>query len=123
MQFTEKEIELSKQLKEAGLEWKLEEGDWYFGEDGEIILFTGAYDVIRRKDTWLPLWHECRNIILEKGWILRLLFDTPPQVEWRIHIVYEQQIEKHTHTIEATGETDLEAIYKALLEVLKNRER
>lgn len=150
MIFTEKEIELVQQLKEAGLDWKPSfgdvvlitdelltreyrnalkwkglttgaetHGDYFTGIVIGTLILLSHIDIelaiwdSRRWTIWCPLWYQCRNIMLEKGWILRGLIETPPHVEWRIHLVYEHQDDNKV--IEATGKTDLEAMYKAVL--------
>ncbi len=36
-------LEMAKKLKEAGLEWEPQRGDWYyFGDDGELHIYRGA---------------------------------------------------------------------------------
>lgn len=144
MQFTEKEMELAKKMKEMGIEWAYPvEGDWFISANGnidgniawvclgvgmttEFILFYSGYADhkwqaicnVKKGDTiWLPLWHQCRNIIADEGWHIVGFIDTPPQVEWRIHISLERRIDEEIHRIEATGETDLEAMYKAIIAI------
>ena len=139
MQFTKKEMELARQMKEAGLEWAPMFGDvvlyhtdimvvWYSagkfivcipqeverGVDGKgEYCYQSHYNLIPRDVVWLPLWHQCREVMLGEGWHLTLI-ETPPQVEWRVHLVYERISDEKTYCIEATGHTDLEALYKAI---------
>lgn len=140
MQFTEKELEFAREMKEMGLEWAYPvEGDWFIAANGntawvclgigmttEVIHFHNGYADhswqaicnMEKGDTiWLPLWCQCRDIIANEGWHIVGFIDTPPQVEWRVHINLERQIDEETHCIEATGETDLEAMYKAIIAI------
>ena len=125
MQFTDQEIILAKQLKEAGLEWIPEVGDWFLSDFNNAYLIpnqTAALNFNKQAGgTWLPLWHQCREVILGEGWHLTLI-ETPPQVEWRVHLVYERIVDKKTYCIEATGLTDLEAMYKAMGMLIPKKE-
>ena len=78
MNFTDKEIQLAKDMKEAGLEWKPQQADWYcsifvvdsiyrffpaiddehqFRVEGHV--YYGLFYEIDNDLTWLPLWHQC----------------------------------------------------------------
>lgn len=112
MQFTKKEIELAKRLKENRIKWHSEEGDWYFGEDGEVLLW--AYNVIRTRDTWLPLLHQCREILGKAGYYF-LLLSKGDNIQLDLW-----QKDTGNYICFFRGESDLEAIYQALLEVITN---
>lgn len=136
MQFTEKEIELAKQLKEAGLEWEPEEGDSYIcnlksnrysivtgidydrGDKGWIYVMSPS-DGLRNINLccWLPLWHQCREIFKETN--IELTISDVPGTNVTLTLWKRQggAIEFYQQIV---AEADLEAMYKALLEVLNN---
>lgn len=79
MSFTSKEIQLASDMKEYGLEWEPKIGDWYdFGKTQYLVVpdgirWTNYYCYLKptkeyewkssNKLTWLPLWHQCREIL------------------------------------------------------------
>ena len=132
MNFTDAEEKLAKQLKEAGLEWKPEIGDYYLDEDSNIELLTTEtmnwwltgyyhYSLPVSKKVWLPLWHQSRKRLKDLGWIVVAFFDLEGSVNLRITKEEKENpsqalgIEFDTITILESA-TDLEAMYKALLE-------
>jgi len=139
MTFTEKEKKLAKQLKEAGLAWSPEEGDWfwctedlshqfYLGESlpssfvfkaGEPYVFEAAMTwhiqqggLRIDKLVWLPTWEQSRQILKKHGFAIQL-----HDHDHRTEIEARAANEKLT----AEGETDLESLYPILLEILKTR--
>lgn len=116
MDFSDVEIELAKQLKEAGLEWKPQNGDYYLDEYGDIEFLTPEimnwwltgyyhYSLPISKKVQLPLWHQCREILREAGYHIEL-------TESSNHLVLK--FTKDGKQGYVTANTDLEAMYKAL---------
>lgn len=130
MQFTDKEIELARQMKEAGLGWKPEVGDRFLhrkktyivrdaSDDSVFAIRSYPYDedceFARCYCTWLPLWHKCREIMQKAGYCLTDVFEKTINDIIMVYIVYFRDgIE-----IARGGHTDLEAIYKVILELLQ----
>ncbi len=122
MNFTKREIELAKQLKESGIEWKPEAGDWFILEhvahpllvtrppdskDGACIIKAQDYTIYKSHIgvtyTWLPLWHQARGLLSE---FTPFIFNgKPPMLT--------------IQTWQFTGDTDLEVMYRAMLELEK----
>lgn len=138
MQFTEQEKQLAKSLKESGLAWNPQEGDWfwateefshqfYLGESvpssfffrkGEAYVFDSAMTwhiqqggLKPDKFVWLPQWAQCRAMLAARGYTLELRDESG-----NVHI----QAKNANHSLTATGNTDLEALYALLQRVLKN---
>lgn len=133
MNFTKKEILLAMDMKEAGLEWMPEEGDWF--ADGAstkrlVVMATdkefsdipyamwtyrgGGYSWDARDYIWLPLWHQCREIMQKAGYCLTDVFETTINKITMIYVVYFRDgIE-----IARNGHTDLEAVYQVVLSAL-----
>ncbi len=79
--FTNEQIDLARRLKQAGLEWQPRPGHYVYDEAGMIeppspfqerVYFildlkhflrrSGTIDELKRGMTWLPLWHQAREI-------------------------------------------------------------
>ena len=137
MQFTKKEIELAKQLKEAGLEWEPEVGDWFLHRDKAYIVRDIGRDFVQAiqsypydseevlakcYSTWLPLWHQCRKYSGEHGWDIEIFHQSEDKIHLRL--VKEKEIQNQPLGIEIDTititdcHTDLEVMYQAILEVL-----
>lgn len=139
MEFTETEKNAAKQLKEAGLNWKPQEGDWfwttgdlshhfYLGESlpssfsfraGEAYVFDASMTWHVQQGglkldlfVWLPTWEQCRKFLKEQGFTLQL----HDHVQG-IQIEARRGNEKLTNL----GRTDLEALYPMMSEILKTR--
>jgi len=122
MNFTDREIELAKQLHSSGLEWKPQGGDWYIDKDGEIILLTGmTIDLWRQYESlpiknkiWLPLWHQCRQLISDADlYILLLTKKDDIQIDiWQYDSGHKTSQGQYLGLIR--GETDLEAMYQVI---------
>ena len=138
MNFTDAEKELSKQLKEAGLEWNPEFGDvvlyhrdffmvWYSA--GKFVVCTpqevevgvddkkgeyhyqSHYNLMQDNVLWVPCWHQCREELLKRGWFINNHFDHNKKVILQIsNGIYG--------FYNAEGNTDLEAMYRVLLKVI-----
>ncbi len=134
MNFTEKEKELALQLKQKGLKWKPEEGDWfwvmeevshhfylgenlpasYFFQRGGVFLFDssmiwhlqhGGLNI--SSFVWLPSWNFCRKVLRNKEYLLEL-HDSKDGIFLRVSKKDEQY--------EQNALTDLEAVYSILLQ-------
>ena len=138
MQFTDKEIELAKQLEKVGLEWKPEIGDCFIHRDEIYILRDVGNEVaygIRHYPyeeecvfplcycIWLPLWHQCRGILAEKNLDISLV-DSKYCVMltlWKRKWWNGTDQRSLEFMTQIKADTDLEAMYKAILEVLRTR--
>lgn len=136
MQFSETEKQLAKTLKESGLKWNPEEGDWfwctedvshqfYLGESlpssfffrkGESHLFDSSMTwhlqqggLKLDKFVWLPSWLQCRNLLTKNHCKIQLK-DNLDKVE--IEAFGDGK------TILSSGKTDLEAVYNLLTKIL-----
>jgi len=57
MEFTNKEIDLAKQLKDTGLEWDQQEGDFYLYKDaGPYVVTMHPIDI---PNVFLPSLQQC----------------------------------------------------------------
>lgn len=82
MQFTEREIELAVELKNQGLAWEPQPGNYifdmthalvpgspfqdqvYFILDLDCFLrVVGGLEPFKRLMVWVPIWEECRDIM------------------------------------------------------------
>lgn len=160
MQFTEKEIELAKQMKEAGLEWSSSFGDvvliqdelltreyrnnlkWKGLTEGIEIYdnyFTGivigtlnllpygdlevaVWDTYRwivaaEQLIWLPSWHQCRKILYKHNLELTISDTNRTKV---VALTLWKRITKGGLEFfsQVVADMDLEAMYRAILEVL-----
>lgn len=136
MHFTEQEKQLAKSLKEAGLSWNPQEGDWfwavqdfthqyYLGESlppsfsfrqGEAYVFDSAMTWHIQQGglkldqlVWLPLWSQCRKILSEQSFTLELQ-DQPEGIHLKAKNVKQ--------SLSSKGKTDLEAMYALLRDLL-----
>ncbi len=127
MMFTDKEIELARDMKEAGLKWKPGIGDWFTSAhpdatpiflctkvDSPWLIHTQGENHI---DTsiWLPLWHQCRKILVENDIII--VFSTILQSKVQIDCFKCIEGDFRTRSFIGTivGDTDLELFYKVIL--------
>lgn len=118
MLFSRKEIVLAKQLKEKGLVWKPEVGDWYLDGEGDVELLTpvgcnmwNEYESLPIKNRiWLPLWHQCRELLIEAGWRHFQLIHNVGCQDGKISV----SAERGKRLLRALGETDLEAMYQVV---------
>ncbi len=112
MNFTDKEIELARDMKEAGLEWiKPEYGDWYFSSYHDEPATGYLPDMLSDDSIWLPLWHQCREIMRKAGYCLADVFEKTINHVTLVHIVYF----RNGIEIARSGHTDLEAMYQVIL--------
>lgn len=141
MQFTDKEIDLAKQLQGAGLKWVPKIGDFYIydvkgnrynlvtgidydhGDKGWIYVRSPS-DGLRNINglCWLPLWHQVRSF-LKKHSLELTISDVPRGTDVTLTLwkrCLEGGIEFYTQIV---ANTDLEAMYQVLLEALKNKGR
>ena len=140
MQFTDKEIELAKQVKEVGLEWTPMFGDvvlyhtdimvvWYSagkfivcipqaverGVDGKgEYIHQSHYNLVPDDVIWLPLWHQCRNILKQHS-IELTVSDVPAGTT--ITLWKRLPIGGIEFYHQIVADSDLEAMYRAILEV------
>jgi len=132
MKFTDKEIMLAKRMKEAGLVWSSPQpGNWFLlGGDPSLVKFiriTNHYWYISAhrkicevwwldsgRQVWLPLWHQCREMLEEAGW---RHFHLTHNIGCRFEDdggAISVSVERGSESVGARGETDLEAIYKLI---------
>lgn len=131
MNFTDKEMELAKQLKDAGLQWVPEMGD-HFIQRGKIYIvrdlsvddsvfairsYPYDEDCIFAKCycTWLPLWHQCRKILADNDLYILLLTKKDDDIQidvWQHDGGHKTSRGKYIGMVH--GETDLEAMYQAI---------
>ncbi|AQT70198.1 hypothetical protein STSP2_03403 [Anaerohalosphaera lusitana] len=86
MKFTGHEIELARQIKEAGIEWTPEVGQYVFDTHGiidkpspfqdhvyfilsmsQFVRIFGSAEEIAANCVWLPTWEQCRQILERRG--------------------------------------------------------
>jgi len=146
MQFTEKEITYAKQLKKYGLEWKPGFGDiclfhndlmivWYFvgkfivcipqeieyGIDGKgEYIHQSHYNLVPGDVTWLPLFHQCREILSKADMEISLVDNkkTVMLTLWKRNWGQNTDNRYLEIVTQIKADTDLEAMYQALLWVL-----
>jgi len=127
MNFTDREIELAKQLHASGFEWKPQGGDYvlyheeinmaaYFQLDIQrFVLLTGNYDLVSPNDCiWLPLWHQCRERLQYCRWKHLQLTHNVGCNNGKISV----SAERGSKILRVSGDTDLEAMYQIMLEAL-----
>jgi hypothetical protein len=133
--FTEKEKELSLQLKQKGIQWKPQEGDWfwsaedfshhfylgenlpasYFFQKGEAYLFDSSMlwhlqqgGLKISSFVWLPTWEFCRSFLKNKGYRLQIQDQTDG---------ISLSAQKNGEEISFSAFTDLEAVYHLLTQI------
>lgn len=124
MQFTDIEIELANKLKEDGLKWEVKQGDYYIldAASAKPCLFISGYiteDSLFDKLIWLPLWHQCREILqqynIEVAIVEAILTNRKPIV---LYCYTKSKITKDREVLvylgKTTGDTDLECMYQAI---------
>tara|TARA_Y100001933_G_C18991549_1_gene560799 strand:+ start:206 stop:592 length:387 start_codon:yes stop_codon:yes gene_type:complete len=86
MQFSEAQIQLASQMKEAGLAWQPKVGHYVFDRGKvckrgspfqERVYFildyecfcrhVGGADVLAHEMVWLPTWYDCREVLRQGG--------------------------------------------------------
>ncbi len=127
MNFTDKEIQLARDMKEAGLPFKPQMADWVYvcwKDDvhhvctcygSTIISFynddINEFDV---KDcVWLPMWHQCRKILTES----RIYINLDEQF-WADSLelcCWQKKESGITFIGSVRADTDLEIMYQAIL--------
>ena len=119
MRFTESEIDTAMRLRAAGLPWGPEPGHYVFDINGivrsgspfqpSIFLIhsansfealVGGQEELLENFAWLPIWEDCRAWLDEKG-------------------VSDDDVEKAWHAGTAGGQTDREALYGLMLNILE----
>lgn len=118
MEFTEREITMAKNMKDFGLEWNPIFGDWYCSK-WRVDLFI-TWPASRKKfieyNTWLPLWHQGRQILADNNIIIKL-FDLRHHIDDNIEIfcyrIDGRQLRYALGSVKAR--TDLEGLYQAIL--------
>lgn len=95
MLFEAREIEAARALRAAGLEWEPAPGHYVYDEDElieqdspfqEHVYFilelrhfvrrAGSIDGVKQHFTWLPTWHDCRDLLRRFGVADATLRDT-----------------------------------------------
>lgn len=126
MNFTE--IQLARDMKEFGLEWKPQMGDWFYvcWEDdvrhvctccGSTI--TSFYnDDVNEFDVkdcvWLPSWSQCRKILAENG--ITFTFSCLKNNPCNMFLFYKEADDGwRTFIGEVKVDTDLDAMYQSIL--------
>ena len=124
MQFTKNEIELAGQLKEAGLEWEPEVGDWFLSNFNNAYVIPNQTAVLNFNKqvggTWLPLWHQCR-IILKRYGIELTVSDVLTGIKVSITLWKRLPCGGIEFYHQIVADTDLEAMYQAVLSVMPAR--
>jgi hypothetical protein len=137
MNFTKREKELALQLKQTGITWNPQEGDWfwckenlshhfYLGESlpasysfqqGEAYVFDSGMTwhvqqggLSLSNFVWLPTWEQCRRLLKEKGGVIALKEENG-QICLEAFFLGEK--------IGAKADTDLEAMYEILLKAFQ----
>lgn len=122
MNFTDKEIGHAKQLKEAGLEWTPEYGDYYTFPDmltsQRQWLYPNCPVHFEREPVWLPLWPQCREILRQAGYHL---VEHREVQDGNLVLIGVNKDLTAVHDYTAEGATDLEAMYKVVLSFMRGR--
>ena len=122
MEFAEREIELARDMKNAGIKWKPEFGDWYCS-NWRVDLFVTWPDS-REKfieyNIWLPLWHQGRQILAENRIDHIRLHELSDVIAYPVIRkqldCYERLFDGHLILRGSIkGETDLDVLYQAIL--------
>lgn len=125
MNFTEKEIQLARDMKATGLKWNPEVGDWFTSthqdatpfflcikEDSPWLVHTHG-EGHKDASIWLPLWNQCREILAENGIFIQLSHLRKNEVE--ISCYKRNKSTTNLFTGGVITNTDLEAMYQAIL--------
>ncbi len=86
MKFSENEISIAKRLHDLNLPWEPRVGNYVYDLKGIIdksspfqqgvyfildlkhfIRYAGSVEGIKKSMCWLPLWEDCRNILINLG--------------------------------------------------------
>jgi len=132
MKFTSEEIALCKKLHELGVRRKIKEGDWYILPSDSLTgtiprLFDArsiAHELwefeINKEGTPLWTWADAREWLREKGyWLLKHFDHANDLVKNTVKIIDAKTIYDLIHKgfIEQSGDSDLEAILKCMVEI------
>ena len=127
MDYTEKEILIAEQLKEAGVQWRARQGDHYADANLMVHFVTKeeADELVHdpeptRDRIWLPSWHQCREILDRMGFLLRdHSEDVTKSVDGDSQRYVGVAVEsRHRGRFAGEGSTDLEAIYEVIYKVI-----
>ena len=126
MDFTEREILIAEQLKSAGVQWRPRQGDYYADSDMVVVHVTKevadrlVHEDYRMMDkVWLPMWHQCRELVDKMGFLLRdHSEDIVVDIDSRRRFVGVAVESVHRGSFAAEGETDLEAFYELIYKLL-----
>jgi hypothetical protein len=127
MKFTDKEIQLARDMQNAGLEWKPEVGDYFTtgkyidgGYNVEIVFrVPERFPYFVNSISWLPLWHQCRELLTENDIVIafysKILYAGGKQPGSQIDCYkwIDSTIPRFLGTV--CGDTDLEAMYQIIL--------
>lgn len=138
MEFTERELELAVDMKKAGLEWcpkcsdivscRYNDWEWVLmvlKEQGDNQVFcyeptpekpAQEFAVLEKERvTWLPFWHQGRKILEDNNIVIQL-FDLQNHVEiYCYRTVGKGKWCSRFPLGSVKGETDLDALYQAIL--------